>query len=93
MIKNEGPGSLYRGILPPIMVEAPKRAIKFGANEHYTQLYKKMFGLQASQGLSILTGVSAGLTEAMVVVSFELVKIRLQDKNNVRASFNTLQFY
>ena len=26
-------GALYRGILPPIFVEAPKRAIKFGANE------------------------------------------------------------
>lgn len=27
MIKNEGIGSLYRGILPPIFVEAPKRAV------------------------------------------------------------------
>lgn len=27
MIKNEGFGSLYRGILPPIFVEAPKRAV------------------------------------------------------------------
>lgn len=28
MIKNEGFGSLYRGILPPIFVEAPKRAVR-----------------------------------------------------------------
>lgn len=28
MIKHEGVGSLYRGIVPPILVEAPKRAIK-----------------------------------------------------------------
>jgi solute carrier family 25 2-oxodicarboxylate transporter 21 len=33
-----------------------------------------------NQGLSILTGASAGATEALVVVPFELVKIRLQDK-------------
>ena len=31
-----------------------------------------------TQGLSILTGASAGATEAFVVVPFELVKIRLQ---------------
>lgn len=33
-----------------------------------------------NQSLSVLTGASAGATEAFVVVPFELVKIRLQDK-------------
>lgn len=33
-----------------------------------------------NQSLSILTGATAGATEAFVVVPFELVKIRLQDK-------------
>jgi solute carrier family 25 (mitochondrial 2-oxodicarboxylate transporter), member 21 len=33
-----------------------------------------------TQSLSILTGASAGATETFVVVPFELVKIRLQDK-------------
>jgi len=33
-----------------------------------------------TQSLSILTGASAGATESFVVVPFELVKIRLQDK-------------
>lgn len=33
-----------------------------------------------TQSLSILTGASAGATEAFVVVPFELVKIRLQDR-------------
>ncbi|KAI1047503.1 hypothetical protein LB505_012395 [Fusarium chuoi] len=40
-----------------------------------------MFGVdKMNQQLSILTGASAGATEAFVVVPFELVKIRLQDK-------------
>ncbi|KAK9765862.1 hypothetical protein K7432_005474 [Basidiobolus ranarum] len=83
IIKTEGFGRLYRGIAPPVMVEAPKRAIKFAANEQYSILYKNLFGMpQMTQSLSILTGVSAGVTEAFVVVSFELVKIRLQDKNS-----------
>lgn len=33
-----------------------------------------------TQSLSVLTGASAGATEAFVVVPFELVKIRMQDK-------------
>lgn len=33
-----------------------------------------------TQSLSVLTGASAGASEAIVVVPFELVKIRLQDK-------------
>ncbi|KAJ3115490.1 hypothetical protein HDU96_000586 [Phlyctochytrium bullatum] len=81
IIKQEGFGALYRGILPPIMVEAPKRSIKFGANEEYGKLYKGM-GVKDAQLLSILTGISAGATESLVVVSPDLVKIRLQDKAN-----------
>ncbi|KAG1146856.1 hypothetical protein G6F37_004382 [Rhizopus arrhizus] len=84
MIKTEGPASLYRGILPPIMVEAPKRATKFAANEQYTSLYKKLFGFEkVTQSLSVLTGVSAGLTEAVIIVPFELVKVRMQDRANL----------
>lgn len=33
-----------------------------------------------TQSLSILTGASAGATESLVVVPFELIKIRLQDR-------------
>lgn len=40
-----------------------------------------MFGVaKMNQSLSVLTGATAGATEAFVVVPFELVKIRLQDK-------------
>lgn len=80
--------SLYRGILPPIMVEAPKRATKFAANEQYTGLYKKLFGFEkVTQSLSIMTGVSAGITEAFLIVPFELIKVRMQDKRNVSVFF------
>ena len=35
-----------------------------------------------NQSLSVLTGASAGATECFVVVPFELVKVRLQDKHS-----------
>lgn len=36
-----------------------------------------------SQPLSIMSGICAGSTEALAIVPFELVKIRLQDKESV----------
>ena len=81
IIAKEGPSRLYRGITAPILMEAPKRATKFAANDEWGKFYRKLFGTpQINQQLSILTGASAGATEAFVVVPFELVKIRLQDK-------------
>lgn len=81
IVQAEGFSRLYRGILSPLLVEAPKRATKFAANEFYSKMYLNFFNQsKMTQPLSILTGVSAGMTEACLVVSFELVKIRLQDR-------------
>ena len=72
---------LYRGIEAPILMEAPKRATKFAANDAWGKFYRDLFGMpKMTQSLSVLTGATAGATEAFVVVPFELVKIRLQDK-------------
>ncbi|OQO12225.1 hypothetical protein B0A48_02866 [Cryoendolithus antarcticus] len=81
IIKNEGFSRLYRGINAPILMEAPKRATKFAANDEWGKVYRNLFGVaKMNQSLSVLTGATAGATEAFVVVPFELVKIRLQDK-------------
>ncbi|PWW76017.1 mitochondrial carrier [Tuber magnatum] len=86
IIKNEGFPRLYRGIAAPILMEAPKRATKFAANDEWGKIYRKMFGVaEMNQSISVLTGASAGATESFVVVPFELVKIRLQDK---KSSYN-----
>lgn len=66
------------------MLEAPKRAVKFAANDFWGKTFKQALGVDSmTQGLSVLTGCSAGATESIVVVPFELVKIRLQDKNSI----------
>ncbi|KGO38610.1 Mitochondrial substrate/solute carrier [Penicillium expansum] len=81
IVKNEGASRLYRGISAPILMEAPKRATKFAANDSWGAFYRNLFGVdKQTQGLATLTGATAGATEAIVVVPFELVKIRLQDK-------------
>ncbi|GAV28335.1 hypothetical protein PMKS-001806 [Pichia membranifaciens] len=62
-------------------MEAPKRATKFAANDSWGAFWKKTFGVdKLNQSLAILNGACAGATESFIVVPFELIKIRLQDK-------------
>uniref|UniRef100_A0A9J8BFE4 Mitochondrial 2-oxodicarboxylate carrier n=2 Tax=Cyprinus carpio TaxID=7962 RepID=A0A9J8BFE4_CYPCA len=56
IFRTEGVYGFYKGILPPILAETPKRAVK---------------------ALSV-AGLGSGLTEALVVNPFEVVKVRLQ---------------
>uniref|UniRef100_A0A0W0EWD7 Mitochondrial carrier n=1 Tax=Moniliophthora roreri TaxID=221103 RepID=A0A0W0EWD7_MONRR len=78
--------SHYEGLVPPLLLEAPKRAVKFAANDFWGRTFLQMTGeKKMNQQLSILTGCSAGATESFVVVPFELVKIRLQDKSSTYA--------
>ncbi|PPQ71140.1 hypothetical protein CVT26_010834 [Gymnopilus dilepis] len=86
IVKQEGVGRLYRGLAAPLMLEAPKRAVKFAANDFWGKTFMNMTGeSKMTQQLSILTGCSAGATESFVVVPFELVKIKLQDKKSTYA--------
>jgi len=86
IIAEEGFGRLYRGLVPPLLLEAPKRAVKFAANDFWGKTFLSLSGeTKMTQQLSILTGCSAGATESFVVVPFELVKIKLQDKSSTYA--------
>jgi len=81
IVRTEGLIRLYRGIQLPILIEAPKRATKFAANEQWGTFYRKLFDQpKMTQSLSILTGATAGATESFVVTTGELLKIRLQSK-------------
>mmetsp|Transcript_49633 Transcript_49633/g.124800 ORF Transcript_49633/g.124800 Transcript_49633/m.124800 type:complete len:282 (+) Transcript_49633:93-938(+) len=78
---TEGPLGLYRGIAAPIMAEAPKRACKFACNEIYKGLYAREDGT-LTLPRTFAAGASAGVTEALINCPFELVKVRLQAKEN-----------
>lgn len=83
IVAEEGFSRLYKGIAAPILMEAPKRATKFAANDEWGKFYRSFFGvLTMSQPLAVLTGATAGATESFVVVPFELIKIKLQDKTS-----------
>ena len=79
-------GALYRGLLAPLLVESPRRAVKFAAFEAFSQFYRKLGIGENQRFISVISGASGGCVEGALVVAFELVKIRLQDKNNVFSS-------
>nr|GAT48325.1 ODC2-mitochondrial 2-oxodicarboxylate carrier [Mycena chlorophos] len=86
IVREEGFGRLYRGLVPPLLLEAPKRAVKFAANDFWGKTFMSYTGeSKMTKNLSIITGCTAGATESFVVVPFELVKIKLQDKTSTFA--------
>ncbi|XP_051051834.1 mitochondrial 2-oxodicarboxylate carrier [Phodopus roborovskii] len=80
IFRREGIFGFYKGILPPILAETPKRAVKFSTFEQY----KKLLGyVSLSPGLTFaIAGLGSGLTEAIVVNPFEVVKVGLQVNRN-----------
>lgn len=89
-IRNEGFFAIYKGILPPMLVETPKRATKFFTFEQYKSLFS-FSSLPASVTFS-MAGLCSGLTEAFIVNPFEAVKVRLQTDqakfSNQKGSFH-----
>lgn len=89
MYKTEGLPAFWKGILPPILVETPKRAVKFFTFEQYKQFF--LFGASAPTPLTFsCAGFFAGVTEAILVNPFEMVKVKLQsDRKHVKESPST----
>lgn len=80
IFRTEGLFGFYKGILPPILAETPKRAVKFFTFEQY----KNLLGyVSLSPALTFaIAGLGSGLTEAIVVNPFEVVKVGLQASRN-----------
>ena len=100
MARQEGLLSFWKGILPPVLVETPKRAWKFFTFEQFQKVF--LFGSDKPTALVIiltskylndlknihcmfsyclqtysLAGLGSGVTEAIIVNPFEVVKVGL----------------
>ncbi|XP_065188968.1 mitochondrial 2-oxodicarboxylate carrier-like [Sycon ciliatum] len=78
MYTSEGSLSFYKGILPPILAETPKRAVKFVCFEQYKNLLTGNGQTAATPLVYSAAGFGCGLTEALVINPFEVVKVSLQ---------------
>ncbi|KAK3921090.1 Mitochondrial 2-oxodicarboxylate carrier [Frankliniella fusca] len=77
MYQSEGLFAFWKGVIPPIVAETPKRAVKFFTFEQYQQFFR--FGSPVSTPVTFcLAGLCAGITEAILVNPFEVVKVTLQ---------------
>eukprot|EP01113_Clastostelium_recurvatum_P026632 TRINITY_DN3196_c0_g1_i2.p1 TRINITY_DN3196_c0_g1~~TRINITY_DN3196_c0_g1_i2.p1 ORF type:complete len:291 (-),score=58.12 TRINITY_DN3196_c0_g1_i2:107-979(-) len=82
IVQQEGFFSLYRGIISPILAEAPKRAAKFTFNELYKGLLVGKEGKLVGWKYAA-AGSLAGMSEALINCPFEVVKVRMQAKENL----------
>jgi len=84
MYRQEGLRSFWKGLLPPVMVETPKRAWKFFTFEQFQKVF--LFGSDKPTALTYsLAGLGSGVTEAIIVNPFEVVKVKMQS-NRVHQS-------
>ncbi|XP_012268683.2 mitochondrial 2-oxodicarboxylate carrier [Athalia rosae] len=89
MYVSEGLGAYWKGIVPPIIVETPKRAVKFFTFEQYKQFF--LFGASSPTPLTFsCAGFFAGVTEGILVNPFEVIKVQLQsNRRRVKESPST----
>ncbi|XP_017872141.1 PREDICTED: mitochondrial 2-oxodicarboxylate carrier [Drosophila arizonae] len=77
MYRQEGIASYWKGLMPPILAETPKRAIKFLVFEQTKTFFQ--FGSPTPTPLTFaLAGLTAGTLEAIAVNPFEVVKVSQQ---------------
>uniref|UniRef100_A0A915NCW4 Mitochondrial 2-oxodicarboxylate carrier n=1 Tax=Meloidogyne javanica TaxID=6303 RepID=A0A915NCW4_MELJA len=75
------------GLWPPLIIETPKRAIKFTSFDFFRRAFcaADQYLPEWTVGFS-LAGLFTGLTEALLVCPFEVVKVRLQSELNIPRS-------
>ncbi|XP_068139986.1 mitochondrial 2-oxodicarboxylate carrier [Drosophila tropicalis] len=87
MYRYEGLSGFWKGIMPPIIFETPKRAFKFLLFEQFQRLF--MFGKPERSAMTFaLSGALAGTLECFFLNPFEVVKITQQA--NRYESVNTI---
>jgi len=78
MYKSEGLLSFWKGILPPIFAETPKRAWKFFTFDLFQKVLITDKNGKPTPLTYSLAGLGSGVTEAILVNPFEVVKVKMQ---------------
>ncbi|KAH7967665.1 mitochondrial 2-oxodicarboxylate carrier [Rhipicephalus sanguineus] len=83
MARSEGVLSVYKGILPVLVVETPKMALRFVVYEQTKRVVSPHLSLVPS---NLIAGFLAGAIEGIAVNPFEVVKVRLQTDRTLVAA-------
>lgn len=86
MVTEEGLAAMWKGLAPFSCNLTLKYALRMGTNAVYQGMMRDENG-QLTQGRRLLSGLMAGVTEALVVVTpFEVIKIRMQQQRGTDKS-------
>ncbi len=78
MRKGEGIPAFWKGVLPPILVQTPKRAYKFLCFEQFRHFFNTFdHGLHPA-AVAAASGLTTGMTEAALVNPTEVIKVKMQ---------------
>lgn len=79
MSAKEGVTSFWKGVLPPILVQTPKRAYKFLCFNQFRGLFEAAAGPGTHPAAcAAAAGLACGMTEAALVNPTEVVKVKMQ---------------
>ena len=79
--KNEGPSSLYSGIVPGLQRQMAFSAIRIGAYDSVKNKYMEMSGVTGGvqlMGVRIAAGVTTGTLAILAAQPTDVVKVRMQ---------------
>ncbi|XP_033117412.1 solute carrier family 25 member 51-like [Anneissia japonica] len=75
---REGPGMIYRGVLPPLLQKTTSTALMFGLYDQYTKIINHQIPSLPLAPAKMIAAVFSGTSEA-ILVPFERVQTVLQD--------------
>jgi solute carrier family 25 carnitine/acylcarnitine transporter 20/29 len=83
MIKNEGPKSLFSGIIPPVLTSTAANAIIFSSyNRAIREISIAKGGLNSTTSDTFIAGMFAGMCQTMITCPTDVIKVRLQCGNS-----------
>jgi solute carrier family 25 2-oxodicarboxylate transporter 21 len=82
VLKQGGPRTLYRGVLPELLCGIPKSAVLYPTYSGSRAAIAKARGGRDDWLTNLCAGALSGVPEALVVTPFHLVKIRMQAKEH-----------
>ena len=78
MVKEEGVGSLYAGLVPQLVGIAPEKAIKLTVNEMLLTILEAYVPGARLWSLELMAGAGGGFAQVVFTNPVEIVKVRMQ---------------
>eukprot|EP01018_Ginkgo_biloba_P007747 Gb_40754 [translate_table: standard] len=88
LVVNEGPASLYSGLIPQLLGIAPEKALKLTVNEVLLNMLEHAMPGARIWALEFIAGGGGGFSQVVVTNPMEIVKVRLQTQSKEGAPKN-----